>query len=140
MSHYSKLATKITDAQCLCLALKDLGWGPDKVEVGKDLPLYGYQGDQRPERADIVIRRKHIPGVPNDVGFKRQADGTFEAIVSEYDQRSGFNWESKRTPLLQRYAYWVARKHLQAQGFQISGEKMLSDGTFAFQFRRAVAQ
>jgi hypothetical protein len=69
----------------LLAALAELGYGT--VEEGEALPLYGYQGDRRPETAQIVIRRRHLGHLSNDVGFAR-TDRGYVPIVSEYDQHA----------------------------------------------------
>jgi hypothetical protein len=48
--------------------------------------LYGYQGDKREQTAEIIIRRKYVGGAANDIGFKLQSDGTYQAIISDYDR------------------------------------------------------
>ena len=73
------------DRRLLLAALTDVGF--PIIEEGKDLPLYGYQGDRRPETADIVLRRQHIGRASNDLGFARTPDG-FVPIVSEFDRRT----------------------------------------------------
>ena len=72
------------DRRLLLAALAELGYRD--VEEGDDLPLYGYQGDRRPETAAIVIRRQHVGYSSNDLGFARTAQG-YVPILSEYDQR-----------------------------------------------------
>ena len=72
------------DRQLLLAALADLGYA--NVEEGAKLPLYGYQGDQRPETAEIVIRRKLVGAASNDLGFARTDQG-YVPIISEYDLR-----------------------------------------------------
>ena len=61
--------------------------------------LFGYHNDQRAEKAEVVIRRNNTGiGSSNDIGFAKQPDGSYKAIVSEYDGnalRLGLN----RTPL-----------------------------------------
>jgi hypothetical protein len=69
----------------LLAALADLGY--TEVEEGEALPLYGYQGDRRPETAEIVVRRRHLGSASNDVGFARTPAG-YAPIISEYDQRT----------------------------------------------------
>jgi len=76
---------ELTEDQIL-QTLKLLGY--ETIEQGKDLHLYGYQGDKRKETADIVVRRKYIGHSSNDLGFKKGADGKYKMIVSEYDQRA----------------------------------------------------
>jgi hypothetical protein len=75
----------LKDRRLLLAALADLGY--TEVEEGEALPLYGYQGDRRPETAEIVVRRRHLGSASNDVGFARTPAG-YVPIVSEYDQRT----------------------------------------------------
>ena len=72
------------DRRLLLAALADLGY--TEVEEGEALPLFGYMGDQRPETAEIVVRRRYIGSASNDLGFARTAEG-FVPVISEYDQR-----------------------------------------------------
>lgn len=73
------------DRRLLVAALADLGY--DRIEEGEKLPLFGYRGDQRPETAEIVVRRQYVGSASNDLGFTRTEDGCVP-IVSEYDQRT----------------------------------------------------
>jgi hypothetical protein len=73
------------DRRLLLAALAELGY--DAVEEGEHLPLYGYQGDRRPETAEIVVRRQHVGHASNDVGFARTEQG-YVPIISEYDQQT----------------------------------------------------
>jgi hypothetical protein len=73
------------DRRLLLAALAELGYGA--VEEGEALALYGYQGDRRPETAEIVVRRQHVGPASNDLGFARTERG-YVPIVSEYDQRT----------------------------------------------------
>ena len=72
------------DRRLLRAALADLGYS--EVEEGEALPLYGYQGDRRPETAELVVRRRYLGSASNDRGFARTPAG-FVPIISEYDQR-----------------------------------------------------
>ena len=72
------------DRRLLLAALADLGY--TAVEEGEALPLYGDQGDRRPETAELVVRRRHLGSASNDLGFARTPAG-YVPIVSEYDQR-----------------------------------------------------
>lgn len=73
------------DRQLLLAALADVGY-PD-VEHGEALSLFGYQGDRRPETAEIVVRRQYVGAASNDLGFTRTEQG-YAPIVSEYDQQT----------------------------------------------------
>ena len=72
------------DRRLLLAALADLGYA--EVEEGEALPLLGYQGDRRPETAELVVRRRHLGPASNDLGFARTPRG-YVPILSEYDQR-----------------------------------------------------
>ena len=89
MSKYDCFETKLTEEGPLVAALKALGF---PVEVhAHGAPLFGYHGDERPERAHIIIRRQHLDSASNDIGFFRGPDGQFRAILSEYDRSIGFD-------------------------------------------------
>ena len=85
MSAFKKFTDiQFRDLGLLRAALEDLGY--NTVEEGDQLPLYGYQGDERPERVEVVIRRQHLTSASNDLGFQRTKDG-YVPIISEYDTR-----------------------------------------------------
>lgn len=142
MSHYSRLQTTLRNKNCLIKALEDLGF-KGQVEV-HDTPvtLFGYRGDARPESAEIVLRRKHVGPASNDIGFKQLADGTWEAIISEYDANScpGANRRLKSTEgltsynlewqnrLTQYYAKNVVEEEAEAQGYTVAESEIGEDG------------
>lgn len=96
MSAYVELASPMTDPDCLLGALADLGFPSKKVEVHADpVPLVGYKGDARATVANIVIRRKYVGRLSNDIGFLRTPSG-FRVLISEYDQhRYGPVWQTQ---------------------------------------------
>jgi hypothetical protein len=71
------------DRECLLKALAECGY--ETVEEGEALSLYGYQGDRRPETAQIVVRRKYIGAASNDLGFQKTNAG-YVPVISEYDR------------------------------------------------------
>lgn len=73
------------DRGLLLAALADLGYS--QVDEGESLSLFGYQGDRRPETAEIVVRRNYLGSASNDLGFALTPAG-YIPIVSEYDQRT----------------------------------------------------
>lgn len=100
----------LKDRRLLLAALADLGYA--EVEEGEALPLQGYQGDRRPETAEIVVRRRHIGPASNDLGFTRTPDG-YVPIISEYDQRTlhGGHFLAKlRTAYSERVVEAVTRR------------------------------
>ncbi len=86
MSKYMTFTgTAFKDRECLLNALSECGYA--EVEEGEALSLYGYQGDKRPETAQIIVRRKFIGGASNDLGFQKTEAG-YIPVISEYDQRT----------------------------------------------------
>jgi hypothetical protein len=135
MSAYVTVQTKITDKNLLLQALADLGCKQVEChEVAQH--LYGYQGDLRPERAEVIIRRKHIGDGSNDIGFKQLADGTYEAIISDADRRVySDKWLGR---LLQRCAYHTVKRELEQKRFSIVEETVDRDQRVRLVVRRAV--
>jgi hypothetical protein len=128
MSMYATVATEIRDKDALVEALKALqpGW---KVEVyAKAMPLYGYRGDQRIQVAEVIVRRASVGSVSNDIGFKLQADGTYAAIISDFDRNSMHYDEAWLGKLKQRYAVSVTKKYQISKGYKLVSEKVREDG------------
>jgi hypothetical protein len=91
MSAYREQKTSINDAECLMIALQGMGFTPQRHAVA--VPLTGYTGDKRKQTAEIVIPRKQVGGASNDIGFKKAVNGSFNAIISDYDShRHGEAW------------------------------------------------
>ena len=77
MSHFVECQTEFRDPQALVAAQVECGFEQSQIEVFQEpVPLYGYKGDIRPQKAHIVVRRQHVGQAANDVGWERQADGT----------------------------------------------------------------
>ena len=126
MSHFTCIQTQIKNQDALLKALVDVGF--KEVEVHETAQhLYGYQGDLRSQTAEVIIRRQYIGSASNDIGFKRQKDGQFEAIISEYD-RHKYSQEWLNS-LSQRYGYHMLMETAPEQGFTIEEEETLADGT-----------
>ena len=126
MSHFTCIKTYIKDIESLVKALADVGF--NQVEVhGVAQHLYGFQGDLRPQTAEVIIRRQYIGSESNDIGFKQKEDGQFEAIISEYDrQQYSQSWLNQ---LMQRYGYHALMKTASTEGFTVEEEETLEDGT-----------
>jgi hypothetical protein len=90
MSHYTLIKTQIREVQVLLRSLQEMGFR--QVEWHEQAQhLFGYEGDQRAETAEVIIRRQFVGAMANDVGFKRTESGEFQAIISEYDRRTRCN-------------------------------------------------
>ena len=124
MSHFVQCQTEFRDPKALVAALVECGFEKNQIEVHQDaVPLYGYKGDVRPQKAHIVIRRQHVGQAANDVGWELQADGTYCAWISEYDRRHRFN-ESMQNRVKQEYAYQVIARQQRARGRTVTRERL----------------
>ncbi len=125
MSHFTSIKTQIKDKEALIKALADVGL--KNIEIHETAQsLYGFQGDVRPETAEVIIRRKYVGSSSNDIGFKLQDDGQFQAIISEYDRgRYNQQWLGK---VMQRYGYYTLMASAQEQGFTVEEDEVMEDG------------
>ena len=126
MSHYVECKPGFKDQQALIEALVAVGFERNQIEVhAESAALYGYQGDERPQRAHIVIRREHVGTAANDVGWERMPDGTFRAWISEYDSRHRFNPEMQDR-IKQEYAYHAVSRQQRAMGRTVQRRELES--------------
>jgi len=115
MSAYKEFRNiQFANAELLMRALKELGLKP---EIGPSLILYGYQGDARQQRAQIVVRRQQIGTSSNDLGFAWNGQA-FIPIISEYDARNTLT-EEWRQSLLAMYSKLAVLRFLEAKGASI---------------------
>ena len=121
MSKYVRVETQIQDETIFLQALQEtcLEEGIE-FEQGEDLSLYGYQGRRRPEKANFVIRRRYIGRSANDLGFRRRENGSIEAIISEYDQRT--RGQQILNSVKRNYAVRVVRRAARQAGHQVQTE------------------
>jgi uncharacterized protein DUF1257 len=135
VSKYNQVETQYKDRDCLVDALGDMGYTDVEVhEVAQN--LVGYHGDLRQQKANVIVRRKHISHSANDLGFVQQEDGTFAMIVSDFDQgKHNAQWNAKlKGAYGERGAMKVARK----KGFHFLGKTVVNGKTqLRFQDRRA---
>ena len=96
MSHFVDIVTQIKDEKALIRALERLGF-KDKIEVHAEAQnLYGYQGDRRSQKANVILRREYVGTASNDIGFEKMPDGKYKAHISEFDSRRyGETWQNK---------------------------------------------
>jgi len=110
--------TIFKDKSCLVKALEDLGYHP---EVGEDLPLYGYQGDMRSQRANIVVRRNEVGSASNDIGFVfDKIAKSYRLIVSEFDVSQN---RMSMSRLKKVYAPHMVKKLAKIHRFRIVSHK-----------------
>jgi len=116
MSHYVECKPGFKDCEAVIEALVAVAFDRSQVELHQDaVVLIGYRGDERPQRAHIVIRREHVGPAANDVGWERLPDGTYRAWISEYDQRHRFS-EATQNRIKQEYAVAALTRQARATG------------------------
>ena len=122
MSKYVELRTSLTDERYLVEALRELGYEPEVCPEGR--PLVGYVGDQRAERAHVIIPRGQLDSASNEIGFARDNGGVFQAVVSEYDRGIGFNdaWLGR---LAQVYKERQTMAVAKAKGYVFKGREVI---------------
>lgn len=136
MSEFHAQKTSYKDVECLVSALKEQGYAEVEVhEVAQQ--LYDWHGkktfylDKEGDKANVIVRRHIIGGAANDMGFKRNADGTFDAIVSQYDSgKHNAKWFGQ---LKAKYAEKVDMKTAAKNGLRFLGRKVVN-GKVQLQF------
>jgi hypothetical protein len=122
MSKYSETSTTVRNQVYLVAALGELGY---KAEIHVDGgALVGYEGRERPERAHVIIRRIQIGPASNDIGFVRKPDGTFGAVLSEYDRAIGFD-EKWLGRVHQAYKEQQTLSDAKAKGYVFRGREVV---------------
>lgn len=117
MSKYATIKTSFKDGDVLIASLEAMGLKGIQNHIGSPIQLEGYEARRRNEIADIVIPRKYVGSASNDLGFKRGEDGTYTAIVSDFDSRKyGPTW--MRSLTLEYNQADVAKKMKKA-GFKL---------------------
>ena len=136
MSHFVECRTEFKDPQALVEALVECGFGREHIEVhAQPAALYGYHGDVRPQKANVVIRRQHVGQGANDVGWERQPDGAYCAWISEFDAGVGayaqrakdarFN-KDMQNRVRQEYAYQVIARQQRGLGRTVERQRLAS--------------
>jgi len=94
-------------------------WTEAQIELHNEAQnLFGHTGDMREEKAHVIIRRNHVGGSSNDIGFLKAEDGTYTAIISDYDKsKYGDEWNAR---LKGNYAFEKVRTEQEARGRTVS--------------------
>ena len=126
ISAYLPFETEFNDEQCLLAALADNDVRSYKnVEVHEQPQnLIGYHGDTRSQKANIIIRRSEIGGSSNDIGFLKNADGKYTAIISDFDKGT----HNTKYMVGLKSAYAAARMHKEArrQGLKLKSDNVVN--------------
>ncbi len=124
MSHFSKIKTELSDAECLKKALKDLGY-----QIKENSIVRGF--GSLSTRADVVVT------MPNgyDIGFRKRGD-FFELVADLWGL--SIDKDDFLNEVTQRYAMHVVIDKAMAEGFQIVNEEELEDGSIRIVCEREV--
>lgn len=140
MSAYVEVETVFKDLESLLEALKavdnrtGMKWTDKDIEVHETpQPLYGYKGDRRKDSAEVIIRRGRVGQSSNDIGFKKNADGTYGAIISEFD--SGYYSAEWRQKVNVQYGVANVTKAAKKQGYRMKQE-VQADGSVKMKLTR----
>lgn len=122
MSAYGEFETIMCEESFLVEGLAEMGYTAEIHSEGSG--LVGYHGDERPERAHVIIRRAQLDSASNDIGFTRGADGRFWAILSEYDRSIGYDdrWLGK---VYQHYKEKQTLAVARAKGYIFRGKEIV---------------
>lgn len=117
MSHYTEVMTEFTDRDCLVKALQALGY-PVEIHEGEGEHLYGYMGKRRAQKANVIVRRKHINASSNDYGWRWDPKSKrFILVESEYDVSAK---HLKVKEVKKKYAELKLVKEAGRRGFRIT--------------------
>tara|TARA_B000000557_G_C20746419_1_gene430899 strand:- start:280 stop:708 length:429 start_codon:yes stop_codon:yes gene_type:complete len=117
MSHFSKIKTKITKKDSLIKALNQLGYA-----VQENVLLVN-PDDHDHKQWEVEV------GITNDVGFKKDKDGTFHLVAELDTWEEPFPVERFLEKVTQAYAKVVVVETVQEQGFTVVTESKSVDNT-----------
>jgi hypothetical protein len=134
MSKYATIKTSFKDGEVLIASLEAMGLQGIQNHIGRPVQLEGYEARLRKESADIVIPRKYVGAASNDLGFKRGTDGTYTAIVSDFDStKYGPKWMQSLT--LEYNQADVAKK-MKTAGFKLVNTGTTKNGNIKAQYQQ----
>ena len=80
MSHYARIKIDLKDRQALVEALLKFGYTRDQIEVHDQAqPLYDYNGAQQSQCAHVIVRKRHVGDLCNDMGWVVDPTGKHSA-------------------------------------------------------------
>jgi hypothetical protein len=131
MSFYRSNKTLFRNQECLAGALRK---NFSVVEVhATPQQLHGYQTEASKKGAEIIVRKQEHKG-HYDIGFQKQTDGTFAALIADDERHLGQAWMAK---LAMTYAEEQSNEVAAEQGCELEGREVLGNG--AIKLRYAVS-
>ena len=126
--------TEFKDKEELVRSLEELNYHPE-VHI-EPQHLHGYQGDERAQKAHIIIRKKYVGSSSNDVGFLYdEKKKKYKIIASEFD--SAWRTGKKINKLKQVYGEKVIMKGVRKNSkFSFISRKENEKGEIKIKVRR----
>jgi hypothetical protein len=131
MSHFTEVELEMTGSEeSVIRALCEMQWRGCK-KLTRDQILYtkerknlrGYHGDVREQLAHIIIDRRQVGSLSNDIGLEKMSNGRWKLHVSEFDNSYyNANWQKR---LLSEWA--VQRIGCEAENRGYSWQKQESE-------------
>jgi hypothetical protein len=121
MSKYICQKSSLRSKESIVAALIDMGVSQSDIEMySTPVMLEGYLGQDslQTQGQSVVVRRRVVDrvlsrGMSNDLAFEQQQDGTFQTLVSDYDN---YWWDAKRSRFMRVAAAEEIRRAALAQG------------------------
>ncbi len=132
MSKYREIETEFKDETLFVKALQAAGV-PFEHSAGQGERLIGYMGDLRDERANYIVRRRHIGLGSNDLGYRVEG-GRITAIVSEFDTMCRETTQI-RNRVKQEYARAFVQREATRRGYRVE-ERRDQAGNIQIQLKR----
>ncbi|QDR83222.1 DUF1257 domain-containing protein [Sporomusa termitida] len=126
MSHFTQVATKITNKEMLLSCLQELGY-----ETEEGVAIKGYRGQETP--VDIAVRMRQ----GYDVGFALGPDGTY-SLVADWFGVQGLSEQQFTAKVQQQYALATVMQQVNRQGFNVVEQQQDASGQIRLVVRRWV--
>ena len=131
MSKYVAVDTCITDQDLLVESLRSMGYRPVVYPIAAH--LLDYQGKSRSQTAEVIVPRQQVGIASNDIGFKRQPNGVFQRISSEFDNRQKY---LNQKVLERTYGKLGTLREMTEKGFALVEEVKSADGEVTLLFEK----
>ena len=111
-----------------------MGYVPNVYDM--PVPLEGYRGDKREQKAHIIIPRKQVGMSSNDVGFEQTENG-WKLHASEFDRpwRTGDKIDKLRTTYSEKRIMKTIRKKTK---FSVKSREVDKTGKIKIRIRRTL--
>lgn len=124
MSHFTTVATKITNLVALKRALEKLKLRYTEAEAGQPVEIRGWKGQKT--TAELCINMGKY-----DIGLVKQEDGTYTMVADWWgvEVTTGKTEQEVAEELNREYAYQTVVIACEDQGYQIESQEVAEDGT-----------